>query len=283
MATPTVTCPECHGSLKVGDAIPPGKKVRCPRCKAIFSVPGDPDDLAEEEEFRRPRRKARRNTKSSNPILLWSLIIGGIVLLAGASVAICFLVADKGKKDQKARQVSKGAEKKTPGGWAPDPDLLDKLGPEEKIQGYKIRPPKGYVLEDQKVGLVKRFVWKGPLRPDQQNSLLIMDIHPRDPARPSIDRALNNALDSIKKERQGEFPFFDAGSLEYGTINGRDFARRRLNPTKKGNSIRLNGFIYFTLVDKGKGILFLSAEPGEYSQDVQVHEASVLTFEKQVP
>jgi predicted Zn finger-like uncharacterized protein len=280
MATPTVTCPECHGSLKVGDAIAPGKKVRCPRCKAIFSVPGDPDDLVEEEEVRRPRRKARRNTKTSNPVLLWSLITGVVVLLAGGIMAICFLVADKGKKDQEARQVSKGEEKKTPGGWAPDPDLLDKLGQEEKIQGCKIRPPRGYVLEEQKVGLVKRFVWKGPLRPDQRNSLLIMVIHPRDPERPSIDRAINNALESIKKERQGEFPFFDASALEYGTINGRDFARRRLNLTKKDSSIRLQGFIYFTLVDNGKGVLFLSAEPVEYSQDVQVHEASVQTFDK---
>jgi predicted Zn finger-like uncharacterized protein len=280
MGTATVTCPQCHGSFKVGDAIAPGKKVRCPRCKALFSVRGDPDDPVEEKEVHRPRRKARRNTQSSNPVLLWSLITGGIVLLAGGIVAICFLVADKGKKDQEARQEPKGGEKKTLGGWAPDPDLLDKLGPEEKVQGYKIRPPRGYVLEDKKVGLVKRFVWKGPLRSDQQNSLLIMEIYPRDPERPSIDRALNNALDSIKKERQGEFPFFDASALEYGTVNGRDFARRRLNLTKKAGSIRLKGFIYFTLVDKGKGMLFLSAEPLQYDQDVQVHEASVQTFDK---
>src|SRR5262249_55552719 len=192
MATYSVTCPECHGSLKVGDAVAPRKKVRCPRCKAIFSVPGDPDDLVEEEEVRRPRRKARRNTKSSNPVLLWSLILGGIVLLAGATVAICFLVAGKSKKDQEVREAPKGREKKSPGGWAPDPNLLDKLGSEEKIQGYKFRPPKGYVLEDKKVGLVNRFVWKGPVRTDQQNSLLIVDIYPRDPGRPSIDRALNS-------------------------------------------------------------------------------------------
>src|SRR5688500_552666 len=54
MSALTVTCPnpECKTTLKLASAPPPGKKVRCPRCKTTFvppaeaAPPPEPDAIA---------------------------------------------------------------------------------------------------------------------------------------------------------------------------------------------------------------------------------------------
>jgi predicted Zn finger-like uncharacterized protein len=50
-------CPECSGKLKVGDDLL-GKKVKCPKCKAIFTATEQVDEIEEEEE--KPRSSIRK-------------------------------------------------------------------------------------------------------------------------------------------------------------------------------------------------------------------------------
>jgi hypothetical protein len=45
-ANSTVTCPECLMTLKPARPIPPGKKVRCPNCKAQFTTPAEAGDAS---------------------------------------------------------------------------------------------------------------------------------------------------------------------------------------------------------------------------------------------
>lgn len=76
----SLTCPECNGNLKVADNLA-GKKIKCPKCSAVFPVPA-PEEAAitaeappaeptgitdvpssdedfDDEELARPRKKAR--------------------------------------------------------------------------------------------------------------------------------------------------------------------------------------------------------------------------------
>jgi predicted Zn finger-like uncharacterized protein len=46
MATINVTCPECQANLKIPDIIAPGKKIRCPKCKATFVLPVEEEAIA---------------------------------------------------------------------------------------------------------------------------------------------------------------------------------------------------------------------------------------------
>jgi hypothetical protein len=46
MAVAKVECPECGKELKPAKPLTPGKKVRCPKCNAVFTVPGTPEDEA---------------------------------------------------------------------------------------------------------------------------------------------------------------------------------------------------------------------------------------------
>src|SRR5438132_867831 len=36
MPLSTLTCPECKANLKANKPVPPGKKVKCPRCATVF-------------------------------------------------------------------------------------------------------------------------------------------------------------------------------------------------------------------------------------------------------
>ncbi len=52
-----LTCPECDKTLTLAKAPTPGKKVRCPRCQAVFPIPAEDGELVEDEE-RAPQKKA---------------------------------------------------------------------------------------------------------------------------------------------------------------------------------------------------------------------------------
>src|SRR5262249_19510161 len=39
MLATSFACPECQTVLKTKSAIPPGKKIKCPKCSAVFAVP----------------------------------------------------------------------------------------------------------------------------------------------------------------------------------------------------------------------------------------------------
>jgi hypothetical protein len=46
--------------------------------------------------------------------------------------------------------------------WRPDPALLAQLGPEMEIQGYRLRPPKGYQRQQQQTPGGLAYVWTPP-------------------------------------------------------------------------------------------------------------------------
>ncbi len=110
------SCPECNHQLKVTKTIPAGKKMRCPRCSAIFPMPAteksaptgikkesyDParqpaaaeprSPRRREENFRRDeedqRRPAPRKSGKLMPLLLG---VGGLCAVALIFVVTAFL------------------------------------------------------------------------------------------------------------------------------------------------------------------------------------------------
>jgi Sec-independent protein translocase protein TatA len=104
-----VVCPECGRTLNVRADLPPGKRIKCPKCATVFAPVGEEDEekLDDEEEERprrrrgsrrdddrderyrdddverRPRRKKPRARRGSSAALIWSLIggVGALVLI----------------------------------------------------------------------------------------------------------------------------------------------------------------------------------------------------------
>jgi phage FluMu protein Com len=65
MAVAKVECPECGKVLKPAKPLTPGKKVRCPKCNAVFTVPGAPEEEAPERQ--EAIRKAAPAAKKAAP------------------------------------------------------------------------------------------------------------------------------------------------------------------------------------------------------------------------
>jgi len=74
MAVAKVECPECGKVLKPTKPLTPGKKVRCPKCDAVFTVPGAAEDEAPvvKEAIRKagapaPKKAAPAKPKTAPP------------------------------------------------------------------------------------------------------------------------------------------------------------------------------------------------------------------------
>ncbi len=144
------TCPSCDTTLKLSQTLAPGKRIKCPRCAKVVTVPEEEDeeerepapgtrrpaprrkheafdeedewDEPDEEPDERPRkfRKKPKQKKKSNAVLLWSLVGGGVGLVLIAGVIILFATGVIGPKRGKelAAQIvgtweSQGAVRET--------------------------------------------------------------------------------------------------------------------------------------------------------------------------
>jgi predicted Zn finger-like uncharacterized protein len=116
MLTKKIACPSCSARLKIADALPAGKRLKCPRCGDRFSVPEDSDDTPPPEmatvkrkkkphptpeldwgeaEEKHPiyqtRRKLWRKKGSGAPIG-WAVALMIVVLVIGAGATLVWFL-----------------------------------------------------------------------------------------------------------------------------------------------------------------------------------------------
>ena len=58
----TLVCPDCDARVRTKSTVEPGKKVRCPKCEAVFVVPED-DEEPEEESAAIQASPSRRSSR----------------------------------------------------------------------------------------------------------------------------------------------------------------------------------------------------------------------------
>ena len=101
-------CPACAAPLRLSDDLPPGKRLRCPKCKEPFAVPAAKPGAAEaraaasrraapsEEDIDQPRRvrstsgkrRFKPKKRQSNLVPVFAIGTVGLVLLGGAALGI---------------------------------------------------------------------------------------------------------------------------------------------------------------------------------------------------
>jgi hypothetical protein len=116
MAATVFSCPECGATLKLAQTVAPGKKIKCPKCAAIVTVPGRQDegiqepvrrgpkpartpapDLADEEDDDyRPRGKRPKEEKSSRGLMLGLILGGAAFVLIGVGVVLVLVLSGGG-------------------------------------------------------------------------------------------------------------------------------------------------------------------------------------------
>src|SRR5207249_4537285 len=132
----TVTC-QCGKKLGVKDEMA-GKKVRCPACQTVLTVPGGaeempPPELAAEEEAPAPKRTTRtvsNGNAAGEPKSKKTLyfIIGGV---AGVLLLGCCCLGGVGSWFLFLRGPS-GMDAKIIGRWAPDLEAQKKNNPKNE-------------------------------------------------------------------------------------------------------------------------------------------------------
>jgi predicted Zn finger-like uncharacterized protein len=125
------------------------------------------DQGREEEEGRPKRRKSKKGKKSQgSSVLMWSLVGGGAALLIGGGIVLIMMMKGGKTPDSKkdsAADGKKGLETNQLPVWAPDPQIVPQLADEVNVQGYRVRPPKGYQLKESPgPGGTKLLGWVSP-------------------------------------------------------------------------------------------------------------------------
>ena len=114
-------CPECGAKLRSASGFEPGKKVRCPKCKEVVTVPEPEarvskarpsparDDEDEGDEDEAPRRKKKGNKKDAAGFFTPAriAIFGGLLAAVIAGVVVLVLVLKKGDSGGQAKKGDK--------------------------------------------------------------------------------------------------------------------------------------------------------------------------------
>jgi hypothetical protein len=161
--------------------------------------------------------------------------------------------------------------------WTPDMARLAQLAPEVKMPGFRIRPPKGYRLQQQSHGAGHAFSWVGATRGDGTRPylmVLVMTPPPGATKQYAPVEALNAFLASIQQRRDD----WQRSDPEQGTVNGREFVRARWSGVETTTQQRMRGFSYVT-VDNGAIIQVSSQDVEPHDQaGLKLAETAALTF-----
>jgi hypothetical protein len=123
---PSITCPSCGTGLKIKVELPPGKRIKCPRCETTFAPDGEPqpgavpagavqsglprvpsspppprrsraeDEEEDEDEPIRRKKRKRKSRKGGNSVLVIILGIASGVLFVGGAVLVLISLLSKG-------------------------------------------------------------------------------------------------------------------------------------------------------------------------------------------
>jgi hypothetical protein len=186
-------------------------------------------DEEEEDEEPRPRvKKKKGKKKNGSPTLLYALVGGGILLLAGAGVGSYFLFFNKDEKSKTASTSNSEADsEKFIANW---PELVENEG-KYRIKfpsAYKNKPIppnlKGYAFE-QKAPNPQMFVSCHAVIPQLEAANLTTD--------QILDKMSEGMMTSIAKHDSD----VQRKPINYRGIAGREFVMRPKDPKEKGTLV----------------------------------------------
>jgi hypothetical protein len=150
-----LSCPECDATLKLAAPPPEGKKVKCPKCEAVFvpetaearrvsagrpvaparprSRPANDDD--EDRDDDRPRRP-RRKQQGGSGLLIGLLVGGGVlaVLMVGC-VGVAALLYGRARAVPQPQPVVQVNNPQPPPAFNPNPNPNPNLNPNPNPNG----------------------------------------------------------------------------------------------------------------------------------------------------
>jgi hypothetical protein len=229
----------------------------------------------DDEDGDRPVRRKRKKKDRGSAILVWSLI-GGAVLAFGSLGVALILILNNNAEFKKSFLMGNG-----PGdaGWVPTAAMLNELGPEVPIEGYRLRPPLGFNQSTRQRGQAVQHFFKSPARADGTFATFLVgtiDIPPTESDQP--EQLMGSILAALKKEARQAFPVIAHTKMESGKVNGLTFYRSYMKGSNAGKTVE--GFVYLTLEGRKVFVVtFLDLSP-YVANTFKVAEAAALTCNK---
>ncbi len=166
--------------------------------------------------------------------------------------------------------------------WSAKPGMSAQLDPAKSLFDWSIRPPKEFVSTLKSDSGNQIFVFQGTPRPD--NSAPIMWVITGDRRQIRTDQPQDEVLlDFYMIQIHQTRSNWKSTAVEYGSILGRKFIRRRWSGTETVDGIthHVRGVVYLTLFGAKQyaAITIQDSEPGANST-ISLMEASLFTFHK---
>jgi hypothetical protein len=241
------------------------------------------DEEEEEDIEDRPqgkKGKKDKKKKKGSSVLLWSLIIGGAVVLLGGGITL-FLVL-KGKGDGSTGNQSVNTDDQLPT-WKPDPKFLDQLGEEFTFEGYRIRPPKGYQLDQddnkkdrEKHGVVSCHWYFGDRLTGEAGCDILIDlgkVGQKPVGKELADWLKTRAMKEISEQYTKTTP-------EKGKVNGFTALRARFSGVNPKTKRKCQGVGYEIHEGQNTILLFCDDFDSKDDQRIKLLETALLTFRK---
>jgi hypothetical protein len=184
---------------------------------------------------------------------------------------------------EKGKTPAGEGEKKPAGaasGWEPDKALLEQLEPYQDVDGYQVRPPRGYAsIQPPTPPGSKVFSWAGMPRADGTAPIftVLIATPTREEAKGiTLENFVERMLAAVKALRQD----WQQTPAERGQVNGLSMLRTTWQGTAPQGNFRMRGFDYFAQ-DGGTFICIRSQDVAPHGeQALKLAEAAALTFRK---
>lgn len=165
--------------------------------------------------------------------------------------------------------------------WAAKPAAAARLAPEQKLFGWAIRPPRGFVYTQKADGLNQIYIFQGSPRANKSAPLLWVvtgDAKHVKTTRTQAEEVMDEYMIQLHQNRDD----WKVTPIETGLVQGRKFLRRHWSGTEVSDGVtrRLHGIVYLTLTGtKFAAVTVADAEP-DAKTSLNLMETSALTFHK---
>ncbi len=255
----SVRCSECDEVCRVSDE-KAGKKIRCKQCGAVNLVVDDLEVIDETPVRRVSGDRQRRRTTRAAKQPPWMAISGASAAVLLLVLIVVFL---RGTSSSSSRE------------WVSDPVGVAMLDREVNLNGYAIRPPRGWTVsynEERQGAPTVTYIWYSP---DSRETLTLefrQDARYQPDYEPHVySKGKINMVDGSRDN----FMMPEA-IQERGTINGQKYLRLFIPQAAS----RLGGAsAYYLAYFQGLGVkVTISSRHGETSAAFKALEAAALSF-----
>jgi hypothetical protein len=202
-----------------------------------------------------------------------SLLLMG--LTASAIAQLGYHPLEVGKQPETAPKAIKLAV------WTPRPGSAAHLGPEKSLYGWAFRPPRDFAFTQKVDNGNQIFIFQGDPRPDTSAPILWVitgALRPGKSSQPKDEVLLDMYILQLHQNREN----FHSTEVQYGSVQGRRFIRRRWTGTETNNGVtrRVRGVVYMTLVGQTfTAVTVQDSDPGA-NTTIGMMENSVFTLHK---